>query len=176
MERYVLTGGPSSGKTSIILALENDWNMPVVREAAEDIIKLYQAKGIQEPWKLHEFQDYILELQVQREIQAKKAGYERVFIDRGILDGLAYYQIMDREPSEALQIALKKMQCQPYDKVFLIENLQGCETNEVRRENLEEALTLERMQNQNYQNFGYEIVKVLPLKLTQRVNMILDNV
>jgi len=83
---YVLTGGPSAGKSSILLGLEYLRKETVVREAAEDVIKLHQSLGNPRPWELGDFQDRILQLQLQRENSLP--NIERVFLDRGTLDGL----------------------------------------------------------------------------------------
>ena len=91
--KYVLTGGPGSGKSSIILALEYRGEA-VMREVAGDFINLQQAMGIPEPWKDPKFQDRIRNWQVTREMDADKiAKNGRVFLDRGVLDGLAYCQM-----------------------------------------------------------------------------------
>ena len=50
MRRFVLTGAPDSGKTTIIRQLELD-GFSVVQEAATDVIALEQARGVSEPWK-----------------------------------------------------------------------------------------------------------------------------
>ena len=60
--KYILTGGPGSGKSSILLELRSRGNT-IVREAAEDVIRLEQARGNTKPWELPEFQRKILELQ-----------------------------------------------------------------------------------------------------------------
>ena len=65
-QKYVLTGGPGSGKSSIILALEMQEEY-VIREAAEDYIRLRQAQGQPQPWTEADFQDRILDIQMQRE-------------------------------------------------------------------------------------------------------------
>src|SRR3989338_538036 len=85
---YILTGGPGTGKSSLILALEQRGEY-TIREAAEDHIKLRQANGIKEPWTEPDFQDLILDLQLRREERIPKET-EKAFIDRGLPDGLAY--------------------------------------------------------------------------------------
>ena len=47
MKKYILTGGPGSGKSSILLGLEQQGET-IIREAAEDYIKHQQAQGILE--------------------------------------------------------------------------------------------------------------------------------
>jgi predicted ATPase len=49
MKRFILTGAPGAGKTTILRQLELD-SFSVVEEAATDLIALEQAKGIAEPW------------------------------------------------------------------------------------------------------------------------------
>lgn len=169
--KYVLTGGPGVGKSSIILALEQK-GYTVVREAAEDWIKLQQAKGIKEPWFKPDFQDQILKLQKAREYKTRKAR-NKVFIDRGTLDGLAYYQKDGKEPSEMMKTEIQRLKrYKRYTKVFLIENLGSCETNEVRRENLEEAIKLEKLQEQNYKQLGYEVIRIPSGRVEKRVELI----
>lgn len=50
MRRYILTGTPGCGKTSLIRALEMT-GASVVAEAATDIIAYKQMQGVAEPWK-----------------------------------------------------------------------------------------------------------------------------
>lgn len=168
---YILTGGPGVGKSAIILALEQKGYI-IVREAAEDWIKLQQAKGTKEPWLEPDFQDQILKLQKAREYKTIKVK-NKIFIDRGTLDGLAYYQIAEKEPSKMMKTEIKKLKKnKSYAKVFLIENLGSCETNEVRRENLDEALKLEMLQEQNYKTLGYEVVRVPSGTVEERVELV----
>lgn len=177
MKKYILTGGPGSGKSSIILELEAQGEI-VVREAAEDFIRLQQARGIAQPWLLEDFQDRILELQLQREKEIERTGRAGVFIDRGTLDGLAYYQILGKEPSEKMKLELRKHRTEkPYAKIFLIENLGACQTNQVRREDLAEALELERLQELNYRKhagYGRDVIRIEPDSVNIRAAMVHD--
>lgn len=174
MKRYVLTGGPSSGKSSLLLGIEKLYGAAIIHEAAEDVIKLAQAFGDPEPWLKEDFQDRILYLQLRREMLAKFSGVDQVFVDRGIIDGLAYFQIAGREPSRALQKAMYDLAKEPYDKIFLVENLGNCMTNKVRREDLEEALRLEKLQEQNYLDQGYEVIRIAAGPLDYRIQEIVD--
>jgi predicted ATPase len=176
MRKYVLTGGPSSGKSSLLLGLEQSYQVPIIREAAEDVIKFSQAMGIDEPWQHLDFQDHVLSLQLKREDEARRLGTNRIFVDRGILDGLAYFQIARRDPSIALRNAMSALEKTPYDAVFLVENLGGCDTNEIRRENLDEALKLEMMQEKNYSFFGYDVVRIGAAPLQERIEMIMASI
>jgi predicted ATPase len=170
---YVLTGGPGSGKSSILLALEQRGEA-VIREAAEDYIKLRQAQGVAEPWKEPDFQQKIMELQMQREKDAEKiAKNRRVWLDRGLIDGLAYLQLQGKSLNGRTASRIIK-QAKPYKLIFLIENLGHCDKNKVRRENQEEALQLEKMQEQNYYYAGYDPVRIAPGPLERRVQDVLE--
>ncbi len=53
-KRYVVTGAPGAGKTSLLRALqERHWS--VVEEAATDVIAREQATGRDEPWADSDF-------------------------------------------------------------------------------------------------------------------------
>lgn len=166
-KKYVLTGAPGSGKSSILLSLEQK-DEHIIREAAEDYIKLKQSQGVFEPWLDESFQENILELQLRREARVPEYA-KRVFIDRGILDGQAYLgkNFATYQRIESLADKVK------YDGVFMIDPLRTTETNGFRRENRDEAQRLaERLYN-IYQKHGYNIEIVPADNLNDRVDQIL---
>lgn len=67
MKRYILTGTPGCGKTSIIRALEMT-GASVVDEAATDLIAYKQMQGDLAPWERLKFIDDIIQLQKHRQI------------------------------------------------------------------------------------------------------------
>jgi predicted ATPase len=169
IEKIVLTGAPGSGKSSTIRILEYDYGERTIAEAAEDMIKTLRKRGYEKPWELSDFQDNILELQLQREQQVKQLE-GRVFIDRGILDGLAYHQL--RGQKEAMKWAIENARGR-YSKVFLMERGTACEKNGIRFENPEEAQKLEDLQYQNYTNAGYKVERIPFIKPEERARMII---
>ena len=84
MKRYIVTGAPGAGKTAVIQQLEID-GFAVVEEAATDVIALWQAKGIAEPWTHPEFIDAIVGLQQSRERQSAFATHPIQFHDRSVV-------------------------------------------------------------------------------------------
>lgn len=165
-QKYILTGGPGSGKSSIILELEARGEY-IVREAAEDVIRRTQAKGIERPWENPNFQRDILRLQIQRE-KAIPAGVERAFIDRGILDGLAY-----TTPGTEISREIQR-EARTYAGVFLIKNLGQTQTNKVRREDQEAALKIESGLREIYDLAGYRIMAIPACPVEQRAEAILE--
>src|SRR3989344_1598725 len=156
-QKYILTGSPGSGKSTLLLNLE--WQGEyIIREAAEDVIKRHQAQGIERPWELPDFQKEILALQLKREERIPK-GIQRVWIDRGVPDGLAYLS-----PGAALHEKLLKHTGE-YARVFLIENLGTLEHTRFRRENIATALALEKKFADIYTSLGYALERVAPAPL-----------
>src|SRR5437773_6777237 len=84
MRRFILTGAPGSGKTAIIRQLELD-GFRVVEEAATDIITLWQAWGVAEPWTHPTFIDAIAALQRQRQVRASRETGEVQLHDRSAI-------------------------------------------------------------------------------------------
>lgn len=68
MKRFIVTGAPSAGKTTIIRQLELE-GFSVVEEAATDVIGAEQARGTAEPWTHPSFIDLVANLQKQSQIR-----------------------------------------------------------------------------------------------------------
>ncbi|MBW3014068.1 AAA family ATPase, partial [Candidatus Woesearchaeota archaeon] len=156
------------GKSSIILALEQRGEY-IIREAAEDYIKIRQAQGQKEPWTEPDFQEKILELQVKREEKIHPEA-KRAFIDRGVADGLAY---TDKEDI-CKKIKEAEKQAGYEKKVFLVEHLGQTEKTEVRREDHEEAIKLGEKLSKIYEELGYEIIKIPAGTVEERLEKILE--
>lgn len=88
-KRYLLTGGPCVGKTSIIECLQKKGFM-IVREAVTDLIQELQAQGIAQPWLDKNFDLSISDRIHQRQAEAAATQAPVVFFDRGPVDPLAY--------------------------------------------------------------------------------------
>ncbi len=166
---YILTGGPGTGKSSLILALEQLGEY-TIREAAEDHIKLRQANGIKEPWREPDFQDRILDLQLRREERIPKET-ERAFIDRGRPDGLAYAQ----SGTATYERILKESRNKGYTIIFLVETLGTTEKTETRRENHEEATRLSDKLEEIYTRLGYKPIRIKTGTVQERLEEMLKN-
>ena len=75
MKRYILTGTPGSGKTSILHELKRQ-GYAVVEEAATDVIAREQGLGNSEPWLQADFIESIVRVQKQRQLEASTSPDE----------------------------------------------------------------------------------------------------
>lgn len=88
LKRYVLTGAPGAGKTTLAHALrQRDYR--VVDEAATDVITTQQAHGVDQPWQQLDFLEAITRLQHHRQTALVPATVAVQIYDRSPLCTLA---------------------------------------------------------------------------------------
>ena len=170
--RYILTGTPGCGKTSILRSLEVAGYL-VVEEAATDIIALRQAQGVAEPWTHPFFIDDITSLQKLRQMRiGDMSGVQ--FYDRSPLCTYALSVWLGFPISITLADEMERMEkAQIYEKqVFFIENLGFCEPSAARKITFEDSLKFEKVHEETHRSFGYEYIRVAPQELAARVEQI----
>ncbi|MFG1708819.1 ATP-binding protein [Nonomuraea sp. M3C6] len=160
MRRYVLTGTPGAGKTSILRCLA-ELGYGVVEEAATAVIARAQAQGEDEPWTRASFIDEIVTLQRQRQLEAATTGSVQVF-DRSPVCTLALATYLGRPVSRMLAAELERITSEGiYERqVLFVRNLGFCEPTTARRISFEESLVFERIHEQSYRAFGYELIDI----------------
>jgi predicted ATPase len=84
VQRFVLTGAPGSGKTSVLRALR-DRGYAVVSEAVTDVISAGQSQGTDQPWRDPLLTGRIVRLQRLRQLQPVPAGTRVQIYDRSPL-------------------------------------------------------------------------------------------
>jgi predicted ATPase len=176
-KRYILTGTPGSGKTSLIRLLEITGNT-VIEEAVTDIIILEQAQGVDEPWKNTSFVDQVITLQRQRQDNANSLISKVQFFDRSPYCCMALSHYLGIEPPDNLLKEIKRTEKEKiYQKqVFFIENLGVCQSSEARKISFEEALYFEKIHEDVYLSFGFTLIKIAPQTIAERVNKIISHI
>jgi predicted ATPase len=173
MRRYILTGAPGSGKTAIIRQLGLD-GFSVVEEGATDVIALQQARGVAEPWKNPSFIEAIADLQRRRQVRASRETDEVQFHDRSAICTAALAVWLGYPLSDTLSRELKRVETEAiYQKrVFFVENLGFITPTQARRISFEQTLRFERVHEETYRSFGFELVPIAPGSLQDRVDAI----
>ncbi len=173
MKRFIITGAPGAGKTAIIRQLELD-GFSVVEEAATDVIAAAQAQGTAQPWMHPSFIDRIANLQRERQIRASYHPDEIQFHDRCAVctAALAVYLGYPFSPSLAGELERIKKEAIYQNRVFFIRNLGFITPTEARRISFEETLRFEKIHEETYRDFGFELFPVEPGSLVERVSKI----
>ena len=173
MKRFIVTGAPGSGKTAIIRQLEFD-GFSVVEESATDVIALEQALGNAEPWKHPSFIDAIAILQKQRHLRASTEGGQIQFHDRAAFCTAALAAYLEYPVSDLLARELQRLQKETIfqKRVFFIQNLGFITPTEARRISFEETLRFEKIHEETYRRFGFELVWVEAGSVAERVRFI----
>lgn len=171
-KKYVLTGGPCTGKTTTLLALLEK-GFRAVPEVPRMIIEGEQANnGTILPWKdFLNFQKTVLQKQI--ELESDLQDHHVAFLDRGVPDQIAYCRLQGTEvPIEILE-AVKSNR---YDRVFLLDRLPVYETDSARKEDPKTAERLHQLIREAYLELDYDVVSVPPVSVQKRIEFILSSI
>lgn len=163
---YVITGGPATGKSTLVelLAVQGK---KIVREAARAVIAQEQAKDSDcLPWRdLKKFQERVAQMQWDAE---QAAVGQEAFLDRSLVDGYAYSKYGGVEPPSLVAEHARSR----YAKVFLLEPLPEYVNDTQRRETREFRETIQPLIRAAYEEFGYEPIDVPVLPPQERIDFI----
>ena len=173
MKRYIVTGAPGAGKTAIIRQLEIE-GFSVVEEAATDVIALWQAKGIAEPWTRPEFIDAVVSLQQTRERRVVCATGLIQFHDRSVVCTAALADYLGFPRPQNLLQELRRVRAENVfqSRVLFLKNLGFITPTDARRITYEETVRFEQIHEQTYRDLGFEITLIDPGSVSDRVKQI----
>lgn len=170
--RYVLTGAPGAGKTTVARVLEMR-GLAVIHEAATDVIAQCQADGRQEPWQDSDFLDLVVAAQRERQ-QAADGHHEVQVFDRSPLCTLALARYLEQPVTRSLAAEIDRVQGHGIyqRRVFLIQPIGFVETTAARRISFEESLVFARIHEEVYREHGYDLVGIPAADARARAAMI----
>jgi predicted ATPase len=173
-EKIVIAGGPSTGKTSVINAIEEK-GFTCFHEISRQITLQARNEGIEQLFLTDPllFSQRILEGRIHQFKQAQNHPDNIIFLDRGIHDVVAYLDCFETLYSEEFIAICNQYK---YDKIFLLPPWREIHTADNERyENFEEAVKIHDCLEKTYTNFGYTVVDVPKLPIDERVAFILNS-
>ena len=154
LKKIVITGTPGTGKTSIINKLKSkgytcfdEYSRILIRWGHENGIKQYHDSK-----------------------KIEKSKNNLIFFDRGIHDGFAYQNFIDKSFIFSL-----KLNQYYYQKIFILPPWNEIYSNDNERlENFETSKTIDKSINFTYNHYGYKLHTVPKISIEKRMEYILN--
>ena len=166
----VITGAPSSGKTSVISELAQR-GFAIQDEVARELIERGLSGGrtladIRQDAK--SLQTRILEVTLAREMVLDTKA--TIFLDRGLPDSITYFRLAGLDGFEA-RVASYLFE---YRAVFIFDRLPVVK-DAVRTEDEKLANKIDGMLEEDYRSIGYIPIRVPVMPIAQRADFVLEN-
>ncbi|MDT0559413.1 ATP-binding protein [Ichthyenterobacterium sp. W332] len=172
-KQIVITGGPGTGKSSIINNLI-ERGFTCFEEISRQVTLNARKEGIEQLFltKPLLFSEKLLEGRLQQFNDAKTSTEGIVFLDRGLPDILAYMDyIGDSYPQYFIDTCHNNI----YDNVFVLAPWQDIfKSDSERYETFEQAITIHNYLLSTYKRFGYHLIDVPFGSIEHRTDFILD--
>ena len=170
--KVVITGGPGSGKSSLIAALKKKGHL-CYEEFSRQLIDDGKKRGMENFFLENPlaFSKGLIEERIAQYIAAHSLPLNHphpwVFFDRGIPDVIAYLNVMG-EKSDSLDLNIKNY---PYDRVVFLPPWETiyCK-DEQRMENFEQARVLSEALWNTYSKTSFPLFELNKGTLTERVD------
>ncbi len=173
--RYIITGGPGVGKSTLIRQLQQ-LGQSVVHETAADLIREDLAKQVEAPWAQFGFNERVATVQALRQQEAASSSARAIFFDRCVIDVLCYELMEEWEPSKKiLALAQEMLDTGFYEPtVFLVDPLGTGYRSETQHESDEEAHHISQYLERQYRLLGFDVVHIPPAPIEERVQHLIS--
>lgn len=173
-QKIVITGGPGTGKSSVLEQLERV-GFTCMPEISREVTLKAQKSGIEQLFLEDPllFSRMLLEGRTQQYIQAEKTNTDVVFFDRGIHDVVAYLDYIRQKYDAGFVEEARK---HPYTHVLIMPPWEAIyKTDNERYESFEQAQTIHNFLKKTYRSFGYNLTEVPTGPVDDRVDFILNH-
>lgn len=171
MKRYIITGAPGTGKTTLIDALRNN-NFYCFEEVSRRIIiSEQQTNGNKTPWEdVVGFTDLVYEKTIE---ELKIPTPKTTFVDRGLPDNIAYLKLQNQIiDNQFLDFNYKQYYnttvfiLSPWKKIYV--------KDPQRLQSFEQTKKLHTLLLQTYKDLGFSIHFLPNSTLLERKQLIID--
>lgn len=173
-KRIVLIGGPSTGKTTLLNALESR-GYKCLQEVSREVIQAAQQEGIEQLFLSRPllFSEKLLERRVKQFREVANFESDLVFIDRGIPDVPAYMDYVGQDYPDSFNQACETYR---YDEVFVLPSWKEIHTTDSERyESFEQALSIQKALIETYKKYNYNPIDVPKASVEDRVSFLLNH-
>ena len=171
-QKVVITGGPGTGKSTVIAALQNQYRcMP---EVSRSVTRDAQKQGIDQLF-LHDpliFSELLLKERINQYEAAEKFADETIFFDRGIPDVMGYLDYLEVEyPEQFRKESLERR----YDRIFMMPPWKKIyQTDSERYESFDQSLLIFERLKSTYSTLGYHFEIIPEASVENRIEFILN--
>lgn len=170
---HVLTGGPGSGKSTLIAALSAA-GMTTSDEVGRQIIREQVARGGRAlPW---DDERAFADLMIAREISAREAALatgDIVALDRGIPDVVGFLRVSGLSVPAAIDTAARTLRYHP--RVFIAPYWAEIYRGDAeRKQSPSVAQATQAIMIETYRDYGYHLVELPRVSVADRVRFLRD--
>lgn len=174
-KRIVITGGPGTGKSTLIKLLEKR-GYPCLHEVSREVILQARKEGHEQLFLKNPilFSEKLIEGRMKQFNQITEFHQQYIFYDRGMPDVIAYLNYIDSAFPKEMHQACESF-C--YDLVFTLPPWKEIYTTDNERyESFSEAEKIHSHLENTYKSYNYTPIEVPKLPVEQRLSFILEKV
>ena len=173
-QKYIITGAPGTGKTSIINELYTRGYYCIKEFSREIILKQIKTKGNILPWKNQvAFENKVAKKRLNAYLSSPN---NRIcFFDRSIIDCIAYLKLNNLEITQEIT---KNMKTCNYNNIIFYTPLweEIYTKDKERKENIKTAKSIEDAIINVYKKNNYTIIKIPKLSIKERADFVMSKI